>query len=78
MMFILIIKRSIFCAILKGEFLANSSFYLYRRKGYRIMSAGERETEKDVTLNAPFLYQKEALAKVKILTENFLKVSENF
>lgn len=42
------------------------------------MSVGERKTKKDVTLNAPFLYQRNSLAKVKILTEIFLKVSENF
>ena len=42
------------------------------------MRAGERKTEKDVTLNAPFLYQRNSLVKAKILTENFLKVSENF
>lgn len=42
------------------------------------MRAGERKTEKDVTLNAPFLYQRNSLVKAKILTENFLKVSEIF
>ena len=35
------------------------------------MSVGERKTKKDVTLNATFLYQRNSLAKVKILTENF-------
>lgn len=70
---------SVFCAILKGEFLEDINFYfIIEEKGYRIMSVGEGKTKKDVTLNAPFLYQRNSLAKVKILTENFLKVSENF
>lgn len=34
------------------------------------MRAGERKTEKDATLNARFLYQRNSFAKAKILTEN--------
>ncbi len=35
------------------------------------MVSGEGKTNKDVTLNALFLYQKNILAKDKILSEKF-------